>query len=60
MGSRARFLMGFRLPLPIRCRGTGSGSGKRHAVTIGFSPGARKPATVLAAVKDRPFGWPHC
>jgi hypothetical protein len=36
------------------------GSGKQEALygDDGLLPRVIKPATVLAAVKDKPFGWP--
>jgi hypothetical protein len=53
---------GFPLPLPDCCRGSrkrkwGRRSDAPAIVTV-FRPVARKPAIVLAAVKDKPFGWP--
>ena len=56
MRPRARQLMGFPLPLPDCCRG--HGKWRREAVLIVICPRAPKPAAVLAAVKDKPFGWP--
>jgi hypothetical protein len=32
--------------------------GAESTVFDGLSPAEQKPATVLAAVKDKPFGWP--
>ena len=36
----------------------GHGKWRREAVLIVICPRAPKPAAVLAAVKDKPFGWP--
>jgi len=58
MRPKARFLMAFPLPLPKRCKGHGK---RKQEVPCGdyrLLPRVTKPATVLAAIKDKPFGWP--
>ena len=58
MGPRAGFLIGVQLPLPKRYREHGK---RKREATCGADrlfPRRAKPATVLTAVKDKPFGWP--
>src|SRR5271165_216075 len=58
MRPKARFLMAFPLPLPKHCKGHGKRKQEGPCGDYRLLPRVTKPATVLAAIKDKPFRWP--